>query len=202
MEKEKRKQIIWAVILTSAIILFFATGCKPKQIVTEKVVTKVDSSAIISLQQQVSARNILIEIMNADLQTIREENVRLQGEVSKHEINYDTAAPLKPDGTYPKASETITESRTTIEKKIEEFETLKQEYRREAESLTSKNEYLELTIKTLREENRDLKEKNYSNNRIQFSLVFLGSWSWCIVIFCTFDNTKTSAINTKKLYSF
>lgn len=174
MEKGKRKQIIWAIILASAIILFFATGCKPKQIVTEKVVTKVDSSAIISLQQQVSARNILIEIMNADLQTIREENVRLQGEVSKHEINYDTAAPLKPDGTYPKASETITESRTTIEKKIEEFETLKQEYRREAESLTRKNENLELTIKTLREENKDLKEKITPTTGFNFRLFFWG----------------------------
>ena len=174
MNREKKKQIIWAVILTSAIILFFATGCKPKQIVTEKVVTKVDSSAIISLQQQVSARNILIEIMNADLQTIREENVRLQGKVSKHEINYDTAAPLKPDGTYPKASETITESRTTIEKKIEEFETLKQEYRREAESLTRKNENLELTIKTLREENKDLKEKITPTTGFNFRLFFWG----------------------------
>lgn len=170
----KHKEIIWCIILTLGLIIFFATGCKPKQIVTEKVVTKVDSSAIISLQQQVSARNILIEIMNADLQTIREENVRLQGEVSKHEINYDTAAPLKPDGTYPKASETITESRTTIEKKIEEFETLKQEYRREAESLTRKNENLELTIKKLREENKDLKEKITPTTGFNFRLFFVG----------------------------
>ena len=121
------------------ILLLLLVGCKPKQIIQERVVTKVDSTAVLSLQQQVSARNIVIEMMRSEIEATREENVRLQGEVSKHEINYDTEAPVSPEtGKYPIASEVITESRTTLEKSIKEFEILKQEYRKEAEALTQK----------------------------------------------------------------
>ena len=87
------------------LIILLLIGCKPKQIIQERVVTKVDSTAVLSLQQQVSARNIVIEMMRSEIEATREENVRLQGEVSKHEINYDTEAPVSPEtGKYPIAS--------------------------------------------------------------------------------------------------
>lgn len=157
------------------LIILLLIGCKPKQIIQERVVTKVDSTAIVSLQQQVSARNIVIEMMRSEIEATREENVRLQGEVSKHEINYDTEAPVSPEtGKYPIASEVITESRTTLEKSIKEFEILKQEYRKEAENLTQKNSNLELTIESLRDENRELRAKITPTTGFNFRLFFTG----------------------------
>ena len=157
------------------LIILLLIGCKPKQIIQERVVTKVDSTAVLSLQQQVSARNIVIEMMRSEIEATREENVRLQGEVSKHEINYDTEAPVSPEtGKYPIASEVITESRTTLEKSIKEFEILKQEYRREAEALTQKNSNLELTIESLRDENRELRAKITPTTGFNFRLFFTG----------------------------
>ena len=157
------------------LIILLLIGCKPKQIIQERVVTKVDSTAVLSLQQQVSARNIVIEMMRSEIEATREENVRLQGEVSKHEINYDTEAPVSPEtGKYPIASEVITESRTTLEKSIKEFEILKQEYRKEAEALTQKNSNLELTIESLRDENRELKAKITPTTGFNFRLFFTG----------------------------
>lgn len=157
------------------ILLLLLIGCKPKQIIQERVVTKVDSTAIVSLQQQVSARNIVIEMMRSEIEATREENVRLQGEVSKHEINYNTEAPVNPGtGKYPIASEVITESRTTLEKSIKEFEILKQEYRKEVEALTQKNSNLELTIESLRDENRELRAKITPTTGFNFRLFFTG----------------------------
>lgn len=157
------------------ILLLLLIGCKPKQIIQERVVTKVDSTAIVSLQQQVSARNIVIEMMRSEIEATREENVRLQGEVSKHEINYDTEAPVNPEtGKYPIASEVITESRTLLEKTIKEFEILKQEYRKEAEALTQKNSNLELTIESLRDDNRELRAKITPTTGFNFRLFFTG----------------------------
>lgn len=187
---KNKKQIIWAIILASAIILFFATGCKPKHIIQERVVTKIDSTAVLSLQQQVSSRNILIEMMRSELQATREENILLQGEVSKHEINYDTDAPVIPEtGKYPIASEVITESRTLLEKSIKEFEILKQEYRKEAENLTQINTNLEHTIKALKEENWDLKMKITPTTGFNFRLFFSGigiSVLLCIAVWLFF----------------
>lgn len=188
--KAERKKIIWAIILATTLIVFFATGCKPKQIIQERVVTKIDSTAVLSLQQQVSARNILIEMMRSELQATREENILLQGEVSKHEINYDTDAPVIPEtGKYPIASEVITESRTLLEKSIKEFEILKQEYRKEAENLTQINTNLEHTIKALKEENWDLKMKITPTTGFNFRLFFSGigiSVLLCIAVWLFF----------------
>ena len=157
------------------LIILLLVGCKPKQIIQERVVTKVDSTAVLSLQHQVSARNIVIEMMRSEIEATREENVRLQGEVSKHEINYNTEPPVSPEtGKYPIASEVITESRTMLEKSIKEFEMLKQEYRKEAEALTQKNSNLELTIESLRDENRELTAKITPTTGFNFRLFFTG----------------------------
>ena len=165
------------------LIILLLIGCKPKQIIQERVVTKVDSAAVLSLQQQVSARNIVIEMMRSEIEATREENVRLQGEVSKHEINYDTKAPVDPEtGKYPIASEVITESRTLLEKSIKEFEILKQEYRKEAEALTQKNSNLELTIELLRDENRELKAKITPTTGFNFKLFLAGISTGMILI--------------------
>ncbi len=177
------------------LIILLLIGCKPKQIIQERVVTKVDSTAVLSLQQQVSARNIVIEMMRSEIEATREENVRLQGEVSKHEINYDTEAPVSPEtGKYPIASEVITESRTLLEKTIKEFEILNQEYRKEAEALTQKNSNLDLTIESLRDENRELRAKITPTTGFNFKLFFTGVITGMVLVLVGWVILKTKIL--------
>ena len=135
-------------------------GCGSKKAVTEKIVTKLDSTTIVSLQKELSAKNKTIENLQTDLNRTREENTRLLAESSSHTINYDTNATVNPEtGEYPKASETKTESKYLVEKTLKEMETLKQEHKKEVETLETLNSNLELTVEMLRQENSELKTK-------------------------------------------
>lgn len=173
----KHKEIIWCIILTLGLIIFFATGCKPKQIIQEKIITKVDSTAIYSLQEQILSKDISIENLQRELSKTREENSRLQEFIYKHEINYDTNLPVIPEtGKPPVLSEVITESKRFLENTIKELETINLEYRNEIKSLSLKNSNLELTVEALKEENRILKEKVIPTGGSKFS-----SFLWGIV---------------------
>lgn len=174
----KHKEIIWCIILTLGLILFFATGCKPKQIIQERIITKVDSAAIYSLQEQILSKNLSIENLQRELSKTREENSRLQEFIYKHEINYDTNLPVIPEtGKPPVSSEVITESKRFLENTIKELGTINLEYRNEINSLSLKNSNLELTVEALKEENRILKEKTIPTGGSKFR-----SFLWGIVI--------------------
>ena len=62
----KHKEIIWCIILSLGLIIFFATGCKPKEILQEKIITKVDSTAVYSLQEQILSKNLSIEFLQRE----------------------------------------------------------------------------------------------------------------------------------------
>lgn len=141
------------VVLLLFTTLLFLVGCKPKQIITEKVVTTIDSSAVISLKNQLHAKEIQIENLKTDFKRLSDENTRLMSEASSHTINYDTAAPVDPHtGKYPIASETITQTKSQIDKTIKEFEILQQVYNNEIFKLTRENQNLDYTLETLKEE--------------------------------------------------
>lgn len=158
--KAKTKQSIWAITLLSVIVLFFATGCKPQHIITEKVIKVADSTAIVKLQTELSVKNKLIETLQLDLTKAREENTRLLSEHSSHTINYDTNAPVDPEtGEHPKASETVTHSKYEYDKVVTENETLKVEHQKEVETLENEITDLKTTVQTLSQENSDLRTK-------------------------------------------
>lgn len=157
------------------LIILLLIGCKPKQIIQERTVYKVDSTAVTSLKSELQKKTIELQVATTDLERTREQNIKLQSDVSQHEINYDTNAQVDPQtGNYPKASETITESKSLYEKTVKEYETLILEYRREVESLTTENKNLEMTVATLKQENKDLKIKTTPTTGFNFRLFFAG----------------------------
>lgn len=180
--KTNRKQIIWAIILTTAIITFLLTGCKPKQIITEKVVTKVDSTAITSLKTELQKKTIEIEFLKTDLDRSRDEITRLASESSSHTINYDTDAPVNPQtGKYPVLQEIITNTKSQLDRTIKEMETLKQEYNMELNNLESEKSNLTLTVETLRQENSELKKKITPTTGFNFRLFGFGFFAGIII---------------------
>jgi len=164
-----------ALLLLLFTTLLFLVGCKTKQIITEKVVTKIDSTAVISLKNELHAKEIQVENLRTDFKRLSDEYTRLMSEASTHTINYDTAAPVDPcTGKYPIASETITQTKSQLDKTIKEFEILKQEYNNEIYKLTQENQNLEYTLETLKEENHSLKEKITPTTGFNFKLFFSG----------------------------
>jgi spore germination protein YaaH len=175
-----------ALLLLLFTTLLFLVGCKPKQIITEKVVTTTDSSAVISLKNELHAKEIQIEILKTDFKRLSDENTRLMSEASTHTINYDTAAPVDPyTGKYPIASETITQNKSLLEKTIKEFEILQQEHNNEIYKLTRENQSLDYTLESLKEENRNLKEKITPTTGFNFKLFIVGMIFGIVLIIIT-----------------
>ncbi len=172
--KTKHKERIGFVILLG-LIAFLATGCKPKQIITEKTITKVDSNAVMywqDLYYKCESKNAILE---ADLKRTRDEYYNLRTEISKHEINYDTDKPIVPEtGKPPVSSETYTQTKSQLEKKINEMETLVQEYKLEVNSQERKISNLNIIVESLREENNLLKEKTTPTTGFNFRLFMRG----------------------------
>ena len=166
------KTKLWVLLILVAL-----AGCKPKQIIQERTITKVDSTAVISLKSELQKKVIESELLKTDLERTREEIIKLRSEVSQHEINYDTNAPLKPDGTYPIASETKTESKTEYEQTKKEYLKIIDELKKEVQEVTTKNINLDQEVKKITEENKELKSKTTPTTGFNFRL-----FGWGVLI--------------------
>ncbi len=176
MTKAKIKHLFRAVtkMVVLLIVLLIIIGCKPKQIIQEKVVTKIDSSQVITLKDELKKKTIEVELLKTDLERIRDENIRLQSEVSSHVINYDTGAQIKPDGQYPKANETITQSKSVYENTIKQLEFLSQTYGKKVDSLITLNKNLQQSIELVTNENKSLSGKTTPTTGFNFRLFLIG----------------------------
>jgi len=173
--KRKTKQGLWVILMALALVMYFATGCKPKEIITEKVVVKVDSTAITDLKRDITRKDSLAESLMAQLERTRDEITRLESETSSHTIIYDTTAQVIPEtGRYPILQEIITSTKSQLDKTIKEMELQRQEYNRELNHLEQERSNLTLTVNELREENRDLKTKVTPTTGFNFRLFFYG----------------------------
>ncbi|MDD2251078.1 MAG: hypothetical protein PHE92_08300, partial [Candidatus Cloacimonetes bacterium] len=149
-----------ALFLLLLTVLLFLVGCKTKHTISEKTITKTDSTAIWNLNDSLYKKETLIAILQSDLRRLRDENLRLVNESSTHQISYATSAPVNPHtGKPPIASESFTVSKSTLEETKKEYETLLQTASLETASLTRQNQILQLTVEKLTNENKQLTEK-------------------------------------------
>lgn len=164
-----------ALFLLLLTVLLFLVGCKTKHTISEKTITKTDSTAIWNLNDSLYKKETLIAILQSDLRRLRDENTRLLNETSTHQISYDTSAPLNSQtGKPPIASESFTVSKSTLEETKKEDETLFQTITIENESLILQNRNLHLTVEKLTNENKQLTEKITSSPGLNFKLFFAG----------------------------
>ena len=174
MSKVTKYRIIAAASVIAILQLLLA--CKPNQLITEKVITKTDSTAVWNLEKELHEKEIRITLLETDLKRTKDENLNLRNEISKHEIHYDTTAPVDTStGRPPVSAEIITITKSWMEKTIKEYENLIQQTSAENETLTTENTNLQHTVKTLVDENKELKEKTTAAGNTKFRLFFAGS---------------------------
>jgi len=133
-------------------------GCKPKQVINDRYILTVDSTSIVTLKEVIAHQWSEIDRLKTTTERLREENSILLNETQQHEINYDTGGVIT-DGKYPISSETITTSKSVLERTIKEQENIIQEYKKEINSVTIKNSNLEYITESLRNEVKELKSK-------------------------------------------
>ena len=143
------------LILVYVTVLAALTGCKPQQVVKERYVLHSDSSLVATLREELNLKTVELMTLKTDISRMREENTRLQSEITTHVINYDTNAQLKSDGSYPVAQEIISSSKQKLERQLQERETLIQELNREVETLLTKNINLEYELQQLKDVERE-----------------------------------------------
>ena len=133
-------------------------SCKPKQIINDRYITLVDSTSILTLKEVITHQWSEIDHLKTTTQRLRDENTTLLNETQQHEINYDTSGAIT-DGKYPISSETITTSKSILERTIKEQESIILEYNKEINSVIQKNTNLQYTVESLRNEVKELKSK-------------------------------------------
>lgn len=154
--------------------LLFLIGCKPQEIIVERVITKTDSAAIIKLQERVNYQVTIIERLETSLDKARTEITKLQSEQSSHNIKYDTNAPINPNtGQYPKESETISSSKHNYENATNELEKNKQKYVIDIASREERIADLESQINIIKDENSQLKSQTKPTSGFNFRLALM-----------------------------
>jgi len=133
-------------------------SCKPKQVIHDRYITEIDSTATLTLKEVIAHQWGEIDRLKTTTERLREENTTLLNETQQHEINYDTGG-IMTDGRYPILSETITTSKSILERTIKEQENTIHEYKKEINSVTIKNSNLEYITESLRNEVKELKSK-------------------------------------------
>lgn len=155
-------------------ILLLLASCKPTQIITERVVT--DSTEIVNLTKQLQSKTDEVTTLKAEINKVREENTKLQSELTTHIINYDTTAIVNPDGKYPIAQEVISTSKHILEKKLQENETIISEYKKEVENLMNENSVLEYKLKMMQEYESKIDTKTPNQtSKLKYILWIIGA---------------------------
>lgn len=150
-------------------------GCKSKQVITEKISTRSDSSAVVLLENEVAQKEIQITSLQSDLNRFKEESLLLRNEVSIHEINYDTSQPINPQTLKPPISaEITTNSNIQLENTINQYEVLLRVISIENTKLTKVNSNLNLTVETLTNEYLRLKTEKTSVPKFFYLIFFTG----------------------------
>lgn len=150
-------------------------SCKPKQVITEKISSSSDSSAVLMLEEVITQKEIQIISLQSELNRFEEENFNLKSEISTYEINYDTTQPINPVTQKPPiSSEIITRSNSQLEKTLNQYEVLLREASIENTHLTTKNINLQLIVEAMKEENKTLKSKSNPGTQLKSKLFLTG----------------------------
>lgn len=154
------RKFLEALKIAVVAALLLLVGCKPSQLVTEKIITRTDSSAVQVLRDSFYRKDIQMAFLHTDLKRARVENIRFRSETRQHEIHYDLTASVDTStGKRPVMSEIITSTDNRYGKEVEDDERRSAEAFMAHENLTYVNRSQLLTVEKQTLEDKTLKEE-------------------------------------------
>lgn len=152
------------IVAAFVILLLLTAGCKSKRLAaenvfTERVVLQRDSSAFWELRDSLQVVVSKLDILEGELKKSRVQNIDMRNETLEYKVDYDTNSPVDSiTNRSAVQSELFTVTSSRIGNIISESEILHLESRKEIEMLTLQNSNLKLSVMSLQDENRELKE--------------------------------------------
>lgn len=149
-------------------------GCKPGRVVTERIVTRTDSSAVWQLTDSLYQKERQIAFLQTELKRAGTENINFRSEARMHEIHYDTAAPVDTaTGKQPVLREIITATHSRYGRVTQEEETRHGEASVAQAETTLAGRRQELAVDKQTREDRTIKEKTAAS-RFPYKWLLVG----------------------------
>ena len=170
--------MIKKLLLVFLLVFLFVSiiGCKPSQVITEKVFIKTDSTAVLELKEDIEYKGNKIIMLESELKQIKEDVFNESNYQHKHEIFYDTNSTINSlTGKFPISSEIISENSSVVERKQKEFLNQLENTNIEIAELLTKNSELKQTVERLLDEKRSVETKAKRVLRV-------GWWLVCLVV--------------------
>lgn len=154
--------MIKKLLLVFLLVFLFVSiiGCKPSQVITEKVFIKTDSTAVLELKEDIEYKGNKIIMLESELKQIKEDVFNESNYQHKHEIFYDTNSTINSlTGKFPISSEIISENSSVVERKQREYLNQLENTNIEMAELITKNSELKQTVERLLDEKRSVETK-------------------------------------------
>ena len=170
--------LILRLTLCLSLVSFFVSliGCKPAQVITERVLIKTDSTAILELKEDIEFKGNKIIMLESELKQIKEDVFHESSYLHRHEIIYETTSKIDSlTGKFPISSEIFSENTSIMERKQREYLNQLENTNIEMANLITKNSELKQTVERLHDEKRSVETKAKRVLRV-------GWWLVCLVV--------------------
>ena len=168
------------VIINSLLIL---GGCKPKQLVSEQYVAKMDSSVVLQMNDSVQINERQLSVLKTHLNLFIEDNLKLEGKTLKKEIYYDTGAPIDSvSGKHPILKEIFTTNIIRYDESHKDYEVMLVEDSTEKVSISTQITNISHKVEKVIDENKSVKTKSFSEYRFKY-LILVVSVLLCLLYF-------------------
>src|SRR5690554_3427418 len=162
-------------------LLFVLGGCKPKQLVNENVVNKLDSSAVWQLNDSIQIKEWQMSVLKSHLNRFIEDNFNLVSEMWKREIYYDTNAAFDSvSGKHPVLGEIVTTNIISVDKAKRDSLVFTRVDTIDKTNITTQNSNIGLRIDKSIDVNKHVETEPVYKARLRYFLVFI------VVVFIMF----------------
>ena len=162
-------------------LLFVLGGCKPKQLVNEHVVNKLDSSAVWQLNDSIQIKEWQMSVLKSHLNRFIEDNFNLVSEMWKREIYYDTNAAIDSvSGRHPVLGEIVTTNIISVDKAKRDSLVFTRVDTIDKTNITTQNSNIGLMIDKSIDVNKHVETEPVYKARLRYFLVFI------VVVFIMF----------------
>ncbi len=163
--------IIFLIVANSLLML---GGCKPKQLMNEQHVIKMDSTAVFEFNDSLQVREWQMTVFRTHLNRLIEDSFNLESKMLKKEVFYDTSAQKDSvSGKYPLSSEVETTNIITLERSLKNHEAHIKDDLIEKTDVSIQNSNISYKVEKEIDENKIVETKLLHKTSLKYILFIL-----------------------------